>query len=152
MKRRMLKADVSAIDGLSFEDAPLPDSGPGEVRVMVRAVSHNARDVMVIEQGFLRLPEVDLVAGSDMSGVVDAIAQGVTGRSTGDHVMNLHFQGLDDDPIPADAGGGLGSLAEQTRWPKTSSPPPTVSPARRRAGRKRGPPTFPAPGSRLGTR
>ena len=113
MKRWMMKADVSTIDGLALEEAGIPEPGPGEVRVKVHAASLNARDVMVIEQGFLRLPGVDLVPASDMSGIVDAVGSGVTGWALGDHVVNLHFRGWDDGAMPADAGGGLGSLGEQ---------------------------------------
>lgn len=113
MKRWMMKADVSAIDGLVFEDADIPEPGAGEVRVKVHAVSLNARDIMVIEYGFMRLPDIDLTPASDMSGVVDAVGVGVTDWAVGDHVVNLHFKGWDDGVMPADAGGGLGSLAEQ---------------------------------------
>lgn len=113
MKRWMMKADVSVISGLTLENVDMPEPGAGEVRVRVHAVSLNARDVMVIEHGFMRLPDVDLVPASDMSGVVDAVGEGVTGWTTGDHVVNLHFESWDDGAMPADAGGGLGSLAEQ---------------------------------------
>lgn len=113
MKRWMLKADVSTIDDLSFEDAETPDPGPSEVRVKVHAVSLNARDLMVIEHGFMRLAGVDLAPASDMSGVVGAVGEGVTEWVVGDHVVNRHFNGWEDGVMPADAGGGLGSLAEQ---------------------------------------
>ena len=112
MKRWMMKSDVTEIEGLVLEDVPTPEPGPGEVRVKVHAVSLNARDLMVIEQGVMRLPDVDLVPASDMSGTIDAIGDGVTDWHVGDHVVNLHFAGWDDGAMPATAGGGLGSLNE----------------------------------------
>ncbi len=81
--------------------------------IQVKAVALNARDLMVIEQGFMRLPEVELVPTSDLSGIVAAIGSGVRDWQIGDHVVNLHFKGWDDGIIPSDAGGGLGSLSEQ---------------------------------------
>lgn len=113
MKRWIAKSGVDSIADLAFETTPLPVPGPGEVRIRVEAVSLNARDLMVLEQGFMRLPDVDLVLGSDVSGTVDALGEGVTDWQVGDHVVNLHFNGWFDGAPPATAGGGLGSLSEQ---------------------------------------
>ena len=113
MKRWIAKSGVNSIADLTFETAPVPVPGPGEVRIRVKAVSLNARDLMVLEQGFMRLPDVDLVLGSDVSGTVDALGEGVTDWQPGDHVVNLHFNGWFDGAPPATAGGGLGSLKEQ---------------------------------------
>ena len=113
MKRWVAKAGTTSVDQLVYEDSTVPTPGPGEVRISVKAVSLNARDLMVIEQGFMRLPEVDLVPASDLSGIIDAVGEGVTDWQVGDHVVNLHFNGWVDGAPPATAGGGLGSLNEQ---------------------------------------
>ncbi|WP_198661616.1 zinc-dependent alcohol dehydrogenase family protein [Lewinella sp. IMCC34183] len=113
MKSWIAKSGVDSIADLAFETAPVPVPGPGEVRIRVKAVSLNARDLMVLEQGFMRSPQVDLVLGSDVSGTVDVLGEGVTDWQVGDHVVNLHFNGWFDGVPPALAGGGLGSLEEQ---------------------------------------
>ena len=112
MKRWMMRANATSIDDLMLEDAPTPEPGSREVRVKVHAVTLNARDLMVLEQGFMRLHGTDLVPASDMSGIVDAIGDGVDDWRVGDHVVNLHFRGWTDGAPPASAGGGLGSLEE----------------------------------------
>lgn len=112
MKRWMMTANVTTADDLTFEDAHIPVAGPGEVRVRVHAVSLNARDQMVIRGPFGRMPERDLVPGSDMAGVIDAVGLDVRGWAVGDRVVNLHFNGWKDGPIPADAGFGLGAMDE----------------------------------------
>ena len=113
MHRWIAKAGVDTVADLAYESVPVPEPGPGEVRIRVGAVALNARDLMVLEQGFMRLPDVDLVLASDVSGTVDALGDGVTDWRPGDHVVNLHFNGWVDGAPPADAGGGLGSLNEQ---------------------------------------
>ncbi|PPK86561.1 NADPH:quinone reductase-like Zn-dependent oxidoreductase [Neolewinella xylanilytica] len=113
MNRWVAKSGVDSIADLTFERTPVPVPGPGEVRIRVKAVSLNARDLMVLEHGFMRLPDVDLVLGSDVSGTVDALGEGVAEWQVGDHVVNLHFNGWLDGAPPTTAGGGLGSLSEQ---------------------------------------
>lgn len=112
MERWMMKADATSTDELMLEEVPVPEAGPGEVRVKVQAVSLNARDLMVLEQRFMRLSDRNLVPASDMSGTIDAVGAGVSEWAVGDHVLNLHFKGWEDGAMPADAGGGLGSLDE----------------------------------------
>lgn len=112
MKQWTLKANTSKIEDLSFDEVSLPKTKANEVRIKVHAVSLNARDLMVIEQGFMRNPEIDLIPASDMSGIIDEIGTEVSEWSVGDHVVNLHFRGWVDGSIPLNAGGGLGSLDE----------------------------------------
>ncbi len=112
MKRWMMTADVTTVEGLTFQDVPTPEPGPGDLRIRVHAVSLNARDQMVMRGPFGRMPGQDVVPASDMSGVIDAIGSGVAGWAIGDRVVNLHFNGWTDGPFPPDAGFGLGSMTE----------------------------------------
>jgi len=48
MRRWILKANATSLDGLVLEDAPLPEPGPGEVRVRVHAASLNYRDQIIL--------------------------------------------------------------------------------------------------------
>jgi NADPH:quinone reductase-like Zn-dependent oxidoreductase len=72
---------------LQLEDQPDPEPGPGEVVVRVRAVGLNHLDIWVRE-GWpalkLRFPHV---LGSDVAGVVEAVAPGVKGVTVGEEVV-----------------------------------------------------------------
>jgi NADPH:quinone reductase-like Zn-dependent oxidoreductase len=72
---------------LAFEDRPVPEPGPKEVRVRVRAVGLNHLDLWVrngVEGHTFPLP---IVPGCDISGVVDALGAGATGSALGDEVV-----------------------------------------------------------------
>jgi len=75
----------------NLRPAALPDAlpGPGQVRVRVRAVSLNYRDLLVIRGRYdprFRLP---LVPCSDAAGEVEAVGEGVTRVAVGDRVCPL---------------------------------------------------------------
>lgn len=112
------------LNALVLEDAPLPEPGPGEVRIRVHAVSLNARDTMILNGVFGRLPGRDLVPLSDGAGEVDAVGPGVKTWAVGDKVTSLYFEWLSGPPKPS-FGTGLGSdkedgmLAEYVVLPAT---------------------------------
>ena len=59
MRRWILKAGATNLDGLVLEDAPMPEPGEGEVRIRVHAVSLNYRDQLVLGGGLARLPTTE---------------------------------------------------------------------------------------------
>lgn len=67
-------------------DYPVPEPGPGEVRVKVAAASLNHLDIWV-RNGW---PGIKLhyphIPGADAAGTLDALGEGVTGWSVGDRV------------------------------------------------------------------
>lgn len=80
---------------LQYEDAAMPDVGPGEVLVRVRAVGMNPPD-WYLREGYRDLPPewrptvaFPVVVGSDVSGVVEAVAGDVHGFSVGDEVFGM---------------------------------------------------------------
>jgi len=78
------------IDTLSYEDAPLPEPGPADVRIRVHAAAVNPVD-WKIRAGYLAamIPyQMPLTIGWDVSGVVDQIGAEVTGVSVGDAVYS----------------------------------------------------------------
>lgn len=78
------------VDTLTYEDAPLPEPGPGDVRIRVHAAAVNPVD-WKIREGYLSamLPyDMPLTLGWDVSGVVDALGADVTGLATGDTVFS----------------------------------------------------------------
>lgn len=77
-------------DTLTYEDAPMPEPGPGDVRIRVHAAGVNPVD-WKIREGYLAamLPyAMPLTLGWDVSGVVDALGAGVTGLAKGDAVFS----------------------------------------------------------------
>jgi hypothetical protein len=72
------------VDALSAESRPLPEPGPDEIRIRVRAVGFNPVDSK-LRQGVLGgVPP--MVLGRDVSGVVDAVGADVAGFAAGDPV------------------------------------------------------------------
>lgn len=82
---------------LSYETAPIPEVGPGEVLVRVHAVGLNPPD-WYLRENYERAelpPEVrpsiplPVTPGSDVSGVVEAVASDVQGFAVGDEVFGM---------------------------------------------------------------
>jgi len=82
-------------DVLRFEDAPMPELKSGEVLVRVHAVGVNPPD-WYLREGYRMLPpewrpqvSFPVILGSDVSGVVDAVADDVEDFSVGDEVYSM---------------------------------------------------------------
>lgn len=74
-------------DVLHVDDVPVPTPRAGQVRIRVHACALNPADWAVC-QGFIPLPPPRGI-GFDVSGVVDAIGDSVTGVSVGDLVFGV---------------------------------------------------------------
>ncbi len=78
------------VDALSFEDAPLPEPGPSDIRVRVHAAAVNPVD-WKIRAGYLAelIPHhMPLILGWDVSGVVERVGADVTQFAVGDAVYS----------------------------------------------------------------
>jgi NADPH:quinone reductase-like Zn-dependent oxidoreductase len=104
---------------LTLHTVPMPEPGPGQVLVRLRASSLNRRDLMVaqgVPVGKKLRP--GLVPLSDGAGDVVALGEGVSGVAVGDRVVAAFRQGWIDGPgrwadAANDLGGGLdGTLRE----------------------------------------
>ena len=81
-------------ENLAFEEIETPRPGPDEIAIRVRASSLNAADwhIMLADPFLARLavglrrPRQQMIIGSDVAGVVDAVGDHVTGFSAGDQV------------------------------------------------------------------
>ncbi|MFI8985629.1 NADP-dependent oxidoreductase [Streptomyces antimycoticus] len=80
---------------LRHEEVPVPEPGPGEVLVRVHAVGVNppdwyAREGMPNVPAELKPPmDLPLIPGTDVSGVVEAVAADADGFAAGDEVFGL---------------------------------------------------------------
>ena len=71
----------SGPDQLTLERLPVPEPGPGEVRLRVSACGICGSDLHLLPGGYLGTP---VVPGHEMTGVVDALGDGVETIATGD--------------------------------------------------------------------
>jgi NADPH2:quinone reductase len=73
---------------LRWEDVPLPEPGPGEVRIRHKAVALNFRDILV-RRGQHAVKSFPSGIGTESAGVIDAIGPGVSEFSVGDRVATV---------------------------------------------------------------
>ncbi|MFJ7072194.1 NADP-dependent oxidoreductase [Streptomyces sp. NPDC098781] len=80
---------------LRYEEAPIPEPGPGEVLVRVHAVGINPPD-WYLRGGLTKMPgetestvTLPVIPGTDVSGVVEAVATDVDDFAVGDEVFGL---------------------------------------------------------------
>ena len=111
-------------DALTLVDRPAPALGPTDVRVRVRAVSLNFRDLTIAKGA--RKRKAPIVPASDGAGEVVEVGSAVTRCAVGDRVAAAFFpywqSGDLSDFHHAHALGGSqdGMLAEQVVLPETS--------------------------------
>jgi NADPH2:quinone reductase len=74
-------------DSLVVRDLPSPRPGAGEVVVSVKAASVNFPDVLIIENKYQFKPPLPFSPGSELSGVIKEVGEGVNGWRPGDRVM-----------------------------------------------------------------
>jgi NADPH2:quinone reductase len=74
-------------DTLVVEELPDPKPGPGQVALEVKAAGVNFPDVLIIQGKYQFKPELPFTPGNELSGVVIALGDGVTGFKVGDKVI-----------------------------------------------------------------
>ncbi|MBV7669012.1 NADP-dependent oxidoreductase [Streptomyces halstedii] len=99
MPTRMMKAiqlhEFGGAEVLRHEEVAVPEPASGEVLVRVRAVGLNPPD-WYVREGMPGIPaefrppfDLPLIPGTDISGVVEAVADDVSGFAAGDEVVGL---------------------------------------------------------------
>ena len=83
----MLAAVYRGPGSVSVEEIPVPDIGPGEALIQVRACGICGTDLKKIALGLVPPPRV---FGHEMAGVVAAVGPDVTRWRTGDRVLAVH--------------------------------------------------------------
>ncbi|KAA0974790.1 zinc-binding dehydrogenase [Paeniglutamicibacter gangotriensis] len=71
---------------LTIENIPVPDPGPGEVRVRTLLSPIHNHDLWTIRGSYGFKPEFPARSGSEAVGIVDAMGEGVTGLEIGQRV------------------------------------------------------------------
>ena len=80
-------------DTLTLEDIASPAPGPGEVRIQVKACSLNFPDTLTIRNMYQFKPPLPFSPGSESSGVVLDVGEGVTHLKPGDRVFSFGSHG-----------------------------------------------------------
>ena len=106
--RALLSREPGGPESLQLTELPDPQPAPGEILVRVRACSINYPDVLIIEDKYQLKPPRPFAPGSEISGEVEAIGEGVDGWSVGDRVI---------------AATGFGGLVEKIVIPAKSAIP-----------------------------
>jgi NADPH:quinone reductase len=74
------------VEALVWKQLPTPEPQAGEVRVAIRAASLNFPDILIVQNKYQMKPPLPFVPGSEYSGVVEAVGEGVTHLKIGDSV------------------------------------------------------------------
>jgi NADPH2:quinone reductase len=108
-------------DTLQLLEVPVPEPGPGEVRLAVRACAINYPDTLVIEDKYQFRPPRPFAPGHEVAGIVEALGPGVTAPPVGTRVIaSVQHGGLAErliaraahctpmpDAMPFDVGASL---------------------------------------------
>jgi NADPH:quinone reductase-like Zn-dependent oxidoreductase len=124
--KAVLQHEFGSPEVLRYEEAPRPDPQPGEVLVRVHAVGLNPPD-WYLRDGYKMLPPewqpkitFPLILGTDVSGVIEAVADDVTDFSVGDEVYSMVR-------FPSGLAGGSRAYAELVSVPASQV---AIKPAR----------------------
>ena len=85
--RALLSKAPGGPETLVIDELPDPVAAPGQVVVAVKACSINYPDVLVIEDKYQFKPPRPFAPGSELSGVIESVGEGVTDWAVGDHVL-----------------------------------------------------------------
>lgn len=86
---------------LRLTSRPIPEPGPGEVRVRIEACGVCGSDVFLQKGGFGSAVALPVIPGHEAAGVVDSLGDGVTAVAVGDQVALYYITTPPNDPWAA---------------------------------------------------
>ena len=78
---------------LRWAELPTPEPAPGQVRIQVHAASLNFPDLLTVQNKYQIKPPLPFVPGSEFSGTVQAVGDGVRHLKAGDRVATIGTTG-----------------------------------------------------------
>jgi NADPH:quinone reductase-like Zn-dependent oxidoreductase len=90
---RAWELQAFGLEHLVLVERPVPEPGPGEVVVRVRAAALNSRDLQIAHDQYYPDQRLPIVLGSDGAGEVAAVGPGVDRVAVGDRVVGAFAQG-----------------------------------------------------------
>ena len=91
--KTLLSTAPGGPDTLNLAELPDPVPGPGEVLVKVAACAVNFPDTLIIRDLYQTRPPRPFAPGSEISGTIAALGEGVEGWQVGDRVIALTIWG-----------------------------------------------------------
>jgi NADPH:quinone reductase len=95
---------VGGPDSLTLDEVEAPSPGPGQVRITVKACAINFPDVLMIQDLYQFKPPRPYAPGGEVSGVIDALGEGVIQWAVGDRVIAMMGNGGLAEQVIAEAG------------------------------------------------
>jgi NADPH:quinone reductase-like Zn-dependent oxidoreductase len=90
-------------DVLQLRESEDPSPGPGQVRIRVRAAGINFAEIMARQGLYQDAPPPPMVVGYEVSGVIDAVGEGVSAGREGQRVLAMTRFGGYADTVCVDA-------------------------------------------------
>ena len=87
--RALLSTETGGPETLKIGELPEPVAAAGQIVVDIKACSINYPDVLIIVDMYQFKPERPFAPGGEVSGIVSAVGEGVSGFAVGDKVMGL---------------------------------------------------------------
>ena len=84
---------LDGIGAMRWQTVATPEPAAGQVRIAVKAASLNFPDLLIVEGKYQVKPPLPFVPGSEFSGVVEAVGEGVQHLRPGDTVAALGSTG-----------------------------------------------------------
>ena len=81
------------VDALKWINVPTPQPAAGEVLIRIQAASLNFPDLLIVQNKYQIKPELPFVPGSEFSGIIESIGEGVTDLKPGQSVACLKGTG-----------------------------------------------------------
>ena len=107
MTTQSMRAVVAARVGepsvvLNLQSRPIPEPGPGQVRIRVAAVPVEASDLHTVRGRYGFTPEFPTVPGIESVGVIDQLGSGTNGLTVGQRVVTIGVTGTWQEYVVAD--------------------------------------------------
>ncbi len=105
--KALLCRELGPVDALEVGERESPRPGPGELKIAVRACGINFADMLVVQGLYQERPPLPFSPGMEVSGVVEALGEGVTAFRRGDRVAALCGHGGLAEEVLAPAAGTM---------------------------------------------
>src|SRR6185312_10309409 len=107
---------------MTLAETPIPEPGPGEIRMANRAMALNFFDILQIQGKYQVKPPFPFTPGAEVAGVVDAVGSGVNGFAVGARVLSAPMLGAFAEHTIAPAAFTL-AIPEGMDFPEAAAMP-----------------------------
>jgi NADPH:quinone reductase-like Zn-dependent oxidoreductase len=87
--KALLSYETGGPETLRIGEIDKPEAGPGQVLIAIKACAVNYPDVLMIIDQYQFKPERPFAPGGEISGVVEAVGEGVSDFAVGDRVLAM---------------------------------------------------------------